>query len=142
MLISTHPDSCNNYRKPQISLPGVINQALINAAYATIVATAISKTCLSSLIQTILSVPDSHRINCVCSSRTFRHHLFDKTGITVGREFKSAIPASYHPAPKNSLFFLHSYCMHLIKFCQYLINTFHTFRIKCHSIPLAHVPLL
>ena len=68
----------------------------------------------SSLIQTILSVPDSHRISCSRRSRTVCSSV-QKIRITVGRESTLL----YHPAPKNSLFFLHDYCMHSLWNCQY-----------------------
>ena len=58
----------------------------------------------SSLIQTILSVPESHRFGC----------FMQFTDYTVGREYA----LSQHPAPKNSYFFLRHYCMHYVLDCQ------------------------
>ena len=64
----------------------------------------------SSLIQTILSVPESHRFGC----------FMQFTDYTVGREYA----LSQHPAPKNSLFIFHGYYRYICSGCQYLLDIF------------------
>ena len=70
-------------------------------------------------------------------SRTFRLRLYktlrhtasaQPAGITVGREFTVQL---YHPAPKNSLFILHTHCMHSIFICQYIFYSFIVSWIRC-----------
>ena len=68
---------------------------------------------ISSLIQTILSVPESHRFGCQGSSRTIP---------SVGN-----MRIAQHPAPKNSCSFLRYYCMRLERGCQLFFAMFSGF---------------
>jgi len=50
------------------------------------------KNTLSSLIQTILSVPDSHRISCLRRSRTFWHSLIARSPSVGNLRYRITLP--------------------------------------------------
>ena len=72
---------------------------------------------ISSLIQTILSVPEFHRIGCKLQFTDYNR----RSGI-----HNECSPLS-HPAPKNSCSFLRYYCMRLELGCQLFFRYFRAF---------------
>ena len=72
---------------------------------------------ISSLIQTILSVPEFHRIGCKLQFTDYNR----RSGIN-----NECSPLS-HPAPKNSCSFLRYYCMRLEWGCQLFFRYFRAF---------------
>ena len=72
---------------------------------------------ISSLIQTILSVPEFHRIGCKLQFTDYNR----RSGI-----HNECSPLS-HPAPKNSCSFLRYYCMRLEWGCQLFFRYFRAF---------------
>ena len=74
----------------------------------------------SSLIQTVLSVLDSHQINGHGPvTDLFRSSLISCSDITVGRE-SLRLSAENHPAPKNCYFVYAVHYNHFFSYCQAL----------------------
>ena len=72
---------------------------------------------ISSLIQTILSVPEFHRIGCKLQFTDYNR----RSGIN------NECASLFHPAPKNSYSFLRYYCMRLEWGCQLFFRYFRAF---------------
>ncbi len=128
---------------PNAKIPGchIIRGCHSNESEAA--SSALHFTCLSSPIQTILSVPDSHRLNCFCRSRTLECPVlrfrarYPGLRITVGRESAHCRcrGSAASPCPEEFLI-LFSISYSIVCISDVSVNPFF---IRTRSPPESHV---